>query len=193
MRELLRGVDRLCDRLMLWNGHDSNVSPALPPFSLSHWMWLRAGCWPPCDLQPEPSLISSVTSTFCGVARGQRISSGVSRPTTLSPGFMWKDEPHPSPFFKILWCFFWSWEILWAANWQLWDVVQNLRREKSNKACHRGILLLIYFPVKHKIDRRKVWKVLLFYLEQTSSYTNPELTYSLLETPLPLVHWHSEP
>lgn len=22
--------------------------------------------------------------------------------------------------FKILWHFFWSWEILWAANWQLW-------------------------------------------------------------------------
>lgn len=32
------------------------------------------------------------------MARGQRISSGVSQPTAFSPGFMWKDEPHPSPF-----------------------------------------------------------------------------------------------
>lgn len=186
-------VDRLCGGLTFWNGNDSTFSPVLPAFSLSPWMWLAAGCWPPCDLQPEPSLISSVTSTLCGVARGQRISSGVSWPTALFPAFMWKDEPHPSPFFKILWRLFWSWEILWAANWQFWNVVQNLRRERSNKSMPQRHSDVDSFSCKAKNWLQESMEG-TFVLSWTNKLLHkPTADLFPARDSSPLVPWHSEP
>lgn len=130
-----------------------------PPTVLSHPECDWAGCWPPCDLQPEPSLISSATSTLCGVARGQRISSGASRPTALSPGFMWKDEPHSSPFFffcNSIMLFLKLENSLSGKTGKLQGVVQNLRgKQGQQKQVMKAFCCCFIFQKTMKVTARE--------------------------------------